>query len=393
MSAVSYFHWNQSELLKCTEPRSAFLYFSTYRLNLLTGHYEATGIDRLWRELAEINITDFKQSPYVIHFYFEAGFYLHGMKDHLQEETPLAMVLDYGEGHFVSKKRFKKPTTQLELKYLQGPLFSDYKKQFEEVYRHLLNGDCYQINLTHPFEYFYEKTHSSDDWLNHFFSSEKISPYAHATYIQDSEQLILSNSPECLVQKSQRGDEIFTMPIKGTIRFKDNNESLKIWNTLKNSIKDENELFMITDLLRNDLNFLSGGKSCVRALKKPLHVPGLLHQYSVISAPLKPFQDLYSTLLGIFPGGSITGAPKKRVMEYIHQIEMNPRGLYCGSTLLMYEKFCGLNINIRTADISLLDRHLKLGAGGGVTLKSKPSEEFLEMKFKAESFLTLFSRP
>jgi anthranilate/para-aminobenzoate synthase component I len=77
-------------------------------------------------------------------------------------------------------------------------------------------------------------------------------------------------------------------------------------------------------------------------------------------------------------------------MEYIHQIESNPRGLYCGSTLLMFEKFCGMNINIRTADISLLDRHLKVGAGGGLTLRSKSSDEFLEMKAKVESFLTLF---
>jgi para-aminobenzoate synthetase component 1 len=393
MSVVSYFHWNKTELLKCTQPRSAFLYYSDYRLNLLTGHYEATGMDRLCRELAEINITDYKKSPYVVHFYFEAGFYLHGMRDKITEDTPLAMVIDYGEGHYVSKKRFRPFQKNFELKYLQGPLYSEYKKQFEKVYNHLLNGDCYQINLTHPYEYFYDKSLNADEWLGHFLSSEKLSPYAHATYIQESEQLILSNSPECLVQKSNSGDELFAMPIKGTVRLKDENDGGRAWSELKESEKNEGELFMITDLLRNDLNFLSKGKSKVVALKKPLHVPGLVHQYSIVSAPLMPYQDVYSTLLGVFPGGSITGTPKKRVMDYIHQIEMNPRGLYCGSTLLMFEKFCGLNINIRTADISLIDRHLKLGAGGGLTLRSRPSEEFLEMKAKADSFLTLFLRP
>ncbi len=390
MSAVSYFHWNKTEILKCTEPRSAFIYYTDYRLNLLTAHYEAVGMDKLCRELAEINITDYKTSPYVAHFYYEAGLYLLGMKDRLDEDTPLAMVIDYGEAHYLSKKRFKAPARPFDLKYLQGPLYSDYKKQFQKVSEHLLNGDCYQVNLTHSYEYFYDRTIQSEEWIDKFFSSPKLSPYAHLTHIQESEQLILSNSPECLVQKSVRGDELFAMPIKGTLPLKDFADFDKAWNELKNSIKNEGELFMITDLVRNDLNFLSGGKCSVVNLKKPLVVPGLLHQYSVIAAPINKFQDIYSTLLALFPGGSITGAPKKRVMDYIQQIELNPRGVYCGSTLLMFEKFSGFNINIRTAEISLLDRHLKLGAGGGVTLKSKAAEEFLEMKSKADSFLTLF---
>lgn len=393
MSVVSYFHWNKSEFLKCSDPRSAYLYYSDYRLNLLTGHYEATGFSHLCRELAEINVTDFKPSPYVVHFYFEAGYYLQEMKDKITEETPLAIAIDYGEGHYVSKKRFKKQGQGVDLKYLQGPLYSEYKKQFAKVYEHLLDGDCYQINLTHPYEYFYDKTLNADQWLNHFLSSEKLSPYAHATYIQESEQLILSNSPECLIQKSNQGDELFTMPIKGTVKVTTGKNENLAWSELKNSEKNEGELYMITDLLRNDLNFLSGGKSRVVALKKPLKVPSLVHQYSVVSAPIKPFQDIYSTLLALFPGGSITGAPKKRVMDYIHAIETNPRGIYCGSTLLMFEKFFGMNINIRTANISLLDRHLLLGAGGGLTLRSQCSEEFLEMKSKSESFLTLFQSP
>lgn len=390
MSTVSYFHWNKAELLKCTEPRSAFIYYSDYRLNLITGHDEAQGFAHLCRELAEMNISDFRKTPYVAHFYFEAGYFLLEMKESLQEDTPLAIVIDYGESHFLSKKRFKSQRP-FELKYLQGPIYSDYKKQFAKVYEHLLEGDCYQINLTHSYEYFYERFFSSEEWLNHFLSSPRLSPYAHATYVQDSEQLILSNSPECLVQKSLMGNEVFSMPIKGTFKMPNESEYKKKWQALQSSLKDEGELNMITDLIRNDLNFLTNCQSKIQSLKKPLKVPGLLHQYSLISAPTHPFMDIYSLIMALFPGGSITGAPKKRVLNYIHQIEHNPRGLYCGSTLLHFEKFCGMNINIRTADISLLDRHLKLGAGGGVTLRSKPHEEFLEMKSKADSFLTLFS--
>jgi len=91
----------------------------------------------------------------------------------------------------------------------------------------------------------------------------------------------------------------------------------------------------------------------------------------------------------LFPGGSITGAPKKRVMEIIKAVECFERGIYCGSTLLCIGDKKIASINIRTASIQIENRVWRYGAGGGVTLLSRPVDEFKEMEAKVESFLKL----
>jgi anthranilate/para-aminobenzoate synthase component I len=93
----------------------------------------------------------------------------------------------------------------------------------------------------------------------------------------------------------------------------------------------------------------------------------------------------------LFPGGSVTGAPKLRVMELIQQIERFQRGIYCGSTLLFFKERKLASINIRTANINLGERLWRYGAGGGVTLLSKAHKEFQEMEFKVSSFLTFLN--
>jgi anthranilate/para-aminobenzoate synthase component I len=198
--------------------------------------------------------------------------------------------------------------------------------------------------------------------------------------------MILSNSPECLFQ--YRNQEVFTMPIKGTM--KRNKGSWKtLWQKMLEDPKEEGELLMITDLLKNDLNRLDTPVAKVIKLRAPLIVPGLLHQYSLISVKLKNQISLSSTLKKLFPGGSITGAPKKRVMEIIPQVERFNRGLYCGSTLLCIGDKKAASINIRTATINLEERVWRYGAGSGVTLLSRPVDEFKEMEQKVESFLKL----
>ena len=91
----------------------------------------------------------------------------------------------------------------------------------------------------------------------------------------------------------------------------------------------------------------------------------------------------------LFPGGSITGAPKKRVMEIIGDTERFDRGIYCGSTVLCIGNKKVASINIRTANIHLEERMWRYGAGGGITLLSRPVDEFKEMEAKVSSFLTL----
>ena len=95
-------------------------------------------------------------------------------------------------------------------------------------------------------------------------------------------------------------------------------------------------------------------------------------------------------MIALFPGGSITGAPKKRVMELINEIEGFERGLYCGSTILLYKGLRSGSINIRSTQIDFMQNEIKYGAGGGVTLLSKASDEYKEALGKLKSFLLLF---
>jgi anthranilate/para-aminobenzoate synthase component I len=119
-------------------------------------------------------------------------------------------------------------------------------------------------------------------------------------------------------------------------------------------------------------------------------VPGLIHQYSLITSKLNRKISLHETISSLFPGGSITGAPKKKVMEIISETERFQRSFYCGTTVLCYQDKKVASINIRSATINLEERIWQYGAGGGITLLSKAHIEFQEMESKVQSFLSLF---
>ena len=147
---------------------------------------------------------------------------------------------------------------------------------------------------------------------------------------------------------------------------------------------------MITDLLRNDLNNIELPVAKVIKKKAPLLAPGILHQMSLLQVDVSSSVSLGQIVQALFPGGSITGAPKKRVLQILHKLEESPRGIYCGSTILMYRGRCDASINIRTAFIDFEQGELIYGAGGGITLLSDPRDEFQEMLVKKDSFIDLF---
>jgi anthranilate/para-aminobenzoate synthase component I len=224
------------------------------------------------------------------------------------------------------------------------------------------------------------------DYLRLFINSkERLGAYAHFTSISCMDKAYLSNSPECLFKAFNSGDDITirSMPIKGTVE----DRGVGSWSELKNSKKDQGELYMITDLVRNDLSKIKLTPSRVIKRKAPLRVPGIVHQFSVVDTTVEKETSLLNVIEALFPGGSITGAPKKRVMEIIKQIEKYPRGFYCGSTVLLHKSLKCASINIRSAEISLDKQEIKYGSGGGVTLLSKCEEEFKESFQKMESFI------
>jgi para-aminobenzoate synthetase component 1 len=381
----SSFRWNKDKVLDLSNPESAYIYYPGRRLNLLTGFPEAWPVLKFLKELEEIKLSTKVKLPRVYHFNYELGLVLAGLGHTIGEDTPLAVVIEYR----TSKKHAPKMPrlSRLPLQNLSRPTWSEYKGAFNRVQEHLFDGNCYQVNLTYPFEFQTEESLDPRDIRDFFLSRKGLGAYAHVSYY--GEGMLVSNSPECLFQYEDK--RLFTMPIKGTV--KRGKSWKKDWKKLVQDKKQEGELLMIVDLLRNDLNRLEEAVAVVRKLKAPMLVPGLLHQYSLIETRLKGEVSLLKTMEAIFPGGSVTGAPKKRVMQIIQEVERYERGPYCGSTLLCYGKRKVASINIRTAHLWPEDRFWKYGAGGGVTLLSRAVDEYQEMEDKLNSFLTLVGAP
>jgi len=372
----SFFHLNEKKYLEASEAQSAYRYYLNHRENLLSGEKEFYPIDRFLSELEAYSLLSPSESCLVWHLCYELGLYLMGLREKITEKTPLAVSIDYQKTKEVTKKR----GDHLELNMIMKPDFSEYKKSFQEVFEHLERGECYQLNLTFPYEFIFKNNLSEIDRT--FIDRADLSPFAHTTFLGD--EYLLSNSPECLFQVSKKS--LFSFPIKGT---KLKGETA--WRDLLESKKDKGELYMISDLILNDLNSLSLEAEVVKKRAR-LSVPGLIHQCSILKLELKQDYTLAKVVRALFPGGSITGAPKKNVMKLISQIEKRERGYYCGSTILKYQTKCLASINIRTAHIPLETQILNYQAGGGITLLSEAHKEYLEMEAKMKSFLTFVSR-
>jgi para-aminobenzoate synthetase component I len=381
----SSFKWNQSTLLELTNATSAYTYYRFKRINLLTGRHETYPLQLFLDELEELKLQTQVKLPQVYHFNYELGLVLAGLGHTVQEQTPLATALIYKN----SNKRVPRPPRpkHFALKSLERPNWTEYKSAFNKIQEHLLDGNCYQVNLTYPFDFETEELLDPRDIRDFLMSRRGLGAYAHASFY--GEEMVVSNSPECLFQYAD--GKLFTMPIKGTV--KRSGDWKRQWRELLADEKQKGELLMIVDLLRNDLNRLEKPQTVVKRLRAPLLVPGLLHQYSLLSVKIEKEVSVLKTLQALFPGGSITGAPKKRVMQIIEQVERYQRGIYCGSTLLCYGDKKVASINIRTAQVFPRDRLWRYGAGGGITLLSKNAEEYQEMEAKVNSFLTLVAAP
>lgn len=383
----------KGQFVQFEEIESGYLYYLNKRINLLSGETEETGISALVDVWKKTQLDQFSDNLHrVLHLFYESSYLFNQLDELLNPLEPLAICLCY-------RKRTLKPTLAAEgfkkdwqLIPEKIPIFSRYRKSFRTGYEALKRGDCYQFNLTQSYQYQVRKAPREPlKWLQSFWSEEEDrGAFAHATYLASLDMVLLSNSPECLFQGIKKDDsfKIISCPIKGTIRIDPKNTE-KSFRALKESQKNLGELNMITDLIRNDLSRIDRPVARVEKTQAFLKVPGLYHQYSKISTVIKKQTTLYALLSALFPGGSITGAPKKRVMELLREIEDGPRGFYCGSTLIASGKMLAASINIRSGYYWPKTGKLRLFAGGGITLKSRESAEFDEMNAKCESILQL----
>ena len=238
-------------------------------------------------------------------------------------------------------------------------------------------GHIYQANLSQAFA-----AEVTGELFSLYEALRETSPAPQAAYLHLDGREILSSSPEIFLKISGRGIE--TRPIKGTRpRFTDPDEDRRSAYELQTSAKEISELIMITDLLRNDLGQVCEfGSVEVTEMLRLETLAQVHHLVSTVTGTLRPEIDALAALAACFPGGSITGAPKKRAMEIIRELEGTPRGLYCGTIgWLGYNGESSLNIAIRTLIRS--GNRLVYQVGAGIVADSDPEGEYEETLHKA----------
>jgi anthranilate/para-aminobenzoate synthase component I len=213
----------------------------------------------------------------------------------------------------------------------------------------------------------------------------RLSPAPYAAYLRHGEVCILSSSPERFA--TIRADRTLeTRPIKGTTaREADPTRDEEAAARLREEPKFVGENLMIVDLLRNDMSQVcQPGTVEVTDLMHVESYPSVHQLVTTIQGRLGDGVDVLQALAALFPGGSMTGAPKLRTMQIIADVETSPRGIYSGAVgWLLDDGSADLGIVIRT----LVHRpgRYSLGTGGGITVRSDCDEEYAETQWKARS--------
>jgi para-aminobenzoate synthetase component 1 len=244
---------------------------------------------------------------------------------------------------------------------------------------YIASGDVYQVNLSQRARCTYD-----GDSVALYQALRLGNPAPYGAYLDLGDWQLISTSPEQFLHKT--GRQLETRPIKGTRpRGIDDEADRQNEAALRVSQKDRAELLMIVDLERNDLGRVAEfGSVQVEGLYQLEHYARVIHQTARVKATLAKHKDVYDALAALFPGGSITGAPKIRAMQIIEELEPTRRGAYCGS--IGYIGFDGdAEFNIAIRSLHLKDGQLDYQVGGGIVWDSDPEDEYQETLDKARA--------
>jgi para-aminobenzoate synthetase component I len=285
--------------------------------------------------------------------------------------------------------------SHLDAEIIQGSA-KDYLQAVKKCQDHIKEGDIYQANISEKFIIKPKSTWGNNAGREIYERLKLVNPSPYAGYLDFDDYEIISSSPESFIKITKTNDNwlIKSSPIKGTARLNELDQLIE-------SKKEKAEHIMIVDLIRNDL-----GRICktgtiqandimsIHKFKNLYHyissVEGLLAEENInkniIEVPI--FNKIFSAC---FPGGSITGTPKKRSAEIIQELESNSRGLFTGS--MGYFKFNQggeFNIIIRSIIHNKKTQEWSFHAGSGITAYSNPEKELEEVFLKVEKIAEVF---
>lgn len=281
------------------------------------------------------------------------------------------------------------PQTQpLQLALMPTITPAQYTPAIDRIQQWIAAGDTYQVNFTTPLTT--PCPHTPQQVYDALHAQQPCSFGAILNLRPNS--TILSFSPELFFNVDAAGN-IATRPMKGTSpRSANPAEDHALAEALQHDEKNRAEHVMIVDLLRNDMNRICRIGSVHAASLFDVESLSTVHQMtSTIRGQLSADTPWYEVFRALFPGGSITGAPKRHTVELIQQLEAYPRGVYTGAIgYFAPDRSACFNIAIRTAVLE--DNTLTLGAGGGIVADSTATSEYREMLLKA-SFVQRASQP
>ncbi|WP_075851614.1 aminodeoxychorismate synthase component I [Rhizobium hainanense] len=298
-------------------------------------------------------------------------------------ETPLLCfgVFDApaGDGHPLAQPAQRQENQEFLTEPKAAWNFETYRERFDRLHQHLRLGDCYQANLTMPIH-----ARWNGDPRAAFWSLIERQPVKYGALVDLGGPVILSRSPELFFHTDADG-WIETHPMKGTAKRGANAaEDDAIVAAMLADEKTQAENRMIVDLLRNDISRITQvGTLNVPKLFEIETYPTLHQMVSHVQAKLLPGISIRDILAALFPCGSITGAPKMRAMEILHDLEDGPRDAYCGAIgMISPDGAMRFSVAIRTITL-FQDGRAVFNVGGGIVFDSTAEAEYEECLLKA----------
>ena len=269
----------------------------------------------------------------------------------------------------------------------------------DSLHRAITDGELYQVNLTAPMYGRLSGT-STTPALDLFHALQRAQPGGYAAFVDTGDTQLLSVSPELFFD--WRGGQILARPMKGTAaRGANPADDAAQAQTLRTSPKERAENVMIVDLLRNDLSRVAEPFSVqVPRLFHTEALPSVWQMTSDVVARSRSGSSLADLFAALFPCGSVTGAPKVRAMQMIHQLEPQARGVYCGAIGVVRpaapgeqgEKVVRATFNVPIRTVAVQGTQVRCGIGSGITADATAPAEWQEWLHK-RAFVERASMP